>query len=149
MAAVPTETFTHSATTSASVAEVWHALEQPETWEAIGGVDRVLDPVVDEEGKLQGFSFETVAAGSRYMGRATPHSREEGRVMAWKVETSEVQGVIRVESTATESGAEIEVTLTLESVGMLSSMFFPVVAGAIGNGLPKAVEVFARELGSH
>jgi hypothetical protein len=38
--------------------------------------------------------------------------------------------------------------LEVESAGFLSSMFFPVIAGAIGSGLPRAVDEFAAALSS-
>ncbi len=36
-----------------------------------------------------------------------------------------------------------QVTLEVESVGMFASMFFPVIANAIGSGLPHTVDAFA------
>lgn len=139
---MPSQTFTHTSTTGASLAKVWAALDIPGTWEAIGGVDRVFDPKVDGEGHLQGFSFDTVAGGKRYIGTATPHERIEGRLMAWYVQTSEVSGVITVSLNTKDGSTAVTVTLQVESVGVLSSMFFPLVASAIGGGLPRAVEGF-------
>jgi hypothetical protein len=124
------------------MAKVWAALDSPGTWEAIGGVDRVFDPKVDAEGRLQGFSFDTVAGGKKYVGTATPHERVEGERMAWDVETSEVRGVTSVSLDKRDSSTVVTVTLRVESVGLLSSMFFPLIAGAIGNGLPQAVDRF-------
>lgn len=128
--------------------EVWEALDRPQTWEAFGGVDRVYDPVVDADGRLHGFSFETRAGGRAYQGTATPHERIEGRKMAWHVQNSEVHGVTSVELQPGGSGTRIAVRLEVQSAGLLSSMFFPIIAGAIGNGLPKAVDEFAADLGS-
>lgn len=145
---MPSQTFTHEATTSAPVDEVWAALDRPETWEAVGGVDRVYDPVVDADGRLQGFSFDTRAGGKAYRGTATPHERVEGRKMAWHVKNPEVYGVTSVELEPGGAGTRIAVRLEVESAGLLSSMFFPIIAGAIGNGLPRAVDEFAAELGS-
>lgn len=143
---MPSETFTHQATTSASIVEVWTALEHPETWETIGGVDRVLDPVIDDNGRLRGFSFETIAAGKKYVGTATPHERVEGRKMAWRIENSEVRGLTTVTLEPDDADTKVTVTLRVESAGLLSTIFFPVIAGAIGNALPKAVEEFATGL---
>lgn len=128
--------------------EAWAALDRPLTWEAIGGVDRVYDPVVDAEGRLQGFSFDTRAGGKTYIGAATPHERVEGRKMAWRIETSEVHGVTSVELEPGDDWTRITVRLEVQSAGLLSSMFFPIIAGAIGNGLPRAVDEFAAGLGS-
>jgi hypothetical protein len=144
---VPTQTFTHSASTQASIEEVWAAFDHPETWEAIGGVDRVFDPTIDGEGRLQGFSFDTIAAGRTYVGKASPRERVEGELISWDVQNPEVRGFTSVSLRPTPIGARITVTLQIETVGLLSSMFFPVVAGAIGNGLPKAVDDFAARFG--
>lgn len=132
--------------TDAPIERVWGSLDTPETWEAIGGVDRVFDPAVDDEGRLQGFSFETLAAGKRYVGLATPNRRDEGRLMSWRIESSEVRGVTTVELEPSDPGTSVTVTLEVESRSLLSGMFFPLIANAIGNGLPDAVDDFARGL---
>lgn len=143
LAAVPKDSFSHSAVAPAPVDEVWDALDQPETWEAIGGVNRVTEPVIDANGRLRGFSFEVLAAGKMYLGKAVPLNREYRELIAWDVETSEVRGRTTVELNQVESGTRITVTLEIESRGLLSTMFFPVIAGAIGNDLPRSVEEFA------
>ena len=144
---MPKDTFTHSATTAAPRTEVWAAREKPETWEAIGGVDRVTDSISDEEGRLQRFSFESAAGGMKYVGKATPHTREHERIMAWKVATSEMRGIATVELFDADQGTRVDATLQVESSGVLSTMFFPVIAAAIGAGFPKAVDEFAESLG--
>jgi carbon monoxide dehydrogenase subunit G len=144
---VPSRTFSHSVKVDAPREVVWAALEEPETWEAISGVDRVHDAVVDREGRLQGFSFEATAAGQVYPGLATPHAREESRVMAWAIDTSEVEGVTRVELADEGEGTRCTVTVEVESRTILSSVLFPMIASAIGSGLPAAVDAFAAELG--
>ena len=144
---MPSQTFTHQATTEVGIGDVWAALDRPETWEGIGGVDRVFDAEIDSQGRLQGFSFDTIAAGKKYIGKATPHGRIEEEKMAWHVQNSEVLGVTTVSLAPAGEGTAITVTLEVRSAGLLSSMFFPVIAGAIGNGLPKSVEDFAAGLG--
>lgn len=140
---MPSQTFTHRSSTSAPVGEVWSALDRPETWEGIGGVDRVFDPEIDAQGRLRGFSFETVAGGKRYVGVATPHRRVEGEIMSWQIVNSEVRGVTSVELAGDGQRTAITVTLEVRSAGFLSSMFFPVIVKAIGSGLPRSVEEFA------
>ena len=144
---MPSDTFVHTSTAPAPVDRVWDSLDEPSTWEAIGGVDRVFDPKIDEEGRLRGFSFDTVAAGRKYVGIASPHERVEGKLMSWRVQNSEVRGITRVELDPTNPGTIITVTLEVQSAGLLSGMFFPVIAGAIGNGLPRAVDAFAASFG--
>lgn len=143
---VPTRTFSHSVMVDAPRETVWAELEKPETWEAIGGVDRVHDAVIDEKGRLEGFSFEAKAAGKTFPGLAIPQAREEGRVMAWAIDTSEVDGVIGVELTDEEERTRLTVTVEVESRSTLSAVFLPAIASAIGNGLPAAVEAFAAQM---
>jgi hypothetical protein len=140
---VPSQVFSHEATAEAPVAVVWATLDEPETWGSIGGVDRVFDPKLDEEGHLVGFSFDTVAAGRKYVGTATPHERVEGKRMAWNIENRELRGVTSVTLNPIDTGTTVTVTLQVESVGTLSSILFPVIAAAIGRGLPSAVEQFS------
>jgi hypothetical protein len=144
---VPSQVFSHETTTDASVDAVWAKLDQPETWESIGGVDRVFDPKIDDQGRLHGFSFDTIAAGRKYVGTATSQDRVEGRRIAWRIENPAIRGVTTVELRSKDGRTSITVLLQVQSASLLSSMFFPVIAGAIGSGLPEAVEDFAAALG--
>lgn len=127
---------------------VWASLDRPETWEAISGIDRVFDSTMDEQGRLQGFTFDTEVAGKKYRGTATPSRRVEGSAMGWNVRNSEIKGVIDVELADTGVGTDVTVALDVENVSFMSGMFFPVIASAIGNGLPAAVEAFATGFSS-
>lgn len=144
---MPQETFTHKAIASAPVPDVFATLDEPSTWEQVGGVDRVLDPVIDPDGRLQGFSFEVRAAGKKYVGFATPHERTDNELMSWNVDTTEVRGTTQVALEPVEGGTEITVTLEVESKGLLSAMFFPVIASTIGSALPRSVDEFAAQFG--
>ena len=144
---MPSQTFSHSATAKAPAHKVWVALNQPRTWEGIGGVDRVYDPKIDDQGRLTGFSFDTVAAGKKYVGKAAPHERVEGQRIAWRIENSEVRGLTTVDLAPDGDQTRITVTLEVEGVGVLSTMLFPMIATAIGSGLPASVEEFARGFG--
>lgn len=139
---MPSDSFFHSATAHAPISQIWATFDLPTTWENIGVVDRVFDPRFND-GKLSGFSFETVAAGKKYVGEAIAAGRLEGSVVGWKIRNQEVRGTIEVKLTEAGETTEIRVDLDLESIGLLSTMFFPVVAGAIRSGLPRAVDEFA------
>lgn len=143
---MPKDTFTHSATTPVSRSEAWIALDSPSTWEAIGGIDRIYDAVHDDEGRLQGFSFESLVGGVPYRGNATPHERVEGERMAWVISSSEVRGITTVALSDDSTGTNVAVTVEVRSAGMLGSMFFGAIAGALRRGLPPAVEDFAARL---
>lgn len=140
---VPSKSFKHTAVAAAPIDDVWAALDQPETWESIGGIDRVVDSNIDSNGRLRGFSFDTVVAGVPYRGSATPAGRDEGRLIGWNIENSEIAGTITVTLSDTGSNTEIDVNLTVESKGMLAAMFFSAVSKAVGTGLPGSVDAFA------
>lgn len=141
---MPSRNFSHSVTVDAPRERLWAELEKPETWEAIGGVERVYDAVIDEEGRLEGFSFEARAAGRTYPGLAIPHAREEGRLMAWAIDTSEIDGVISVELNDEDEGTLLTVAVEVQSRSTLSAVFLPAIASGLGKGLPQAVERFAE-----
>lgn len=66
--------------------------------------------------------------------------------MAWSVDTTEVSGTTSVEISPNNAGTLIAVTLEVESKGLLSTMFFPVIASTVGRGLPRSVDDFADRL---
>jgi hypothetical protein len=143
---VPRETFSHTAPTTASRDEAWDSLNRPSTWEGIGGVERVFDSFIDDEGHLRGFSFETLIGGRSYRGKATPHERVDGSAMSWYIDSPEVSGVIAVDLQDAGDGTSVRVDLTLESTGVLSALFFPVIARALSSGFKGAVDEFAAGL---
>ncbi|MGB7860540.1 MAG: hypothetical protein WBM90_08590 [Acidimicrobiia bacterium] len=140
---MPSATFTHTSTAAVALSEVWAALDKPETWEAIGGVDRVVNPTIDDQGRLRGFSFDTLISGKAYRGQASSAGRKEGESIAWHVENSEVTGLTTVDLKPMPGGTSIKVSLTVESRGFLAGVFFSVISSAIGNGLPASVDNFA------
>jgi len=146
--AVPSRTFQHSATTHATTEEVWQALDLPHTWESIPGVDRVLDPIVDHEARLRGFSFESIVGGKTYRGEATPAGREEEKLIAWDIRTSELKGRVIVALSPVGEGTRVYVSLHVEGFGMLGSLFFPVISSAIGGSYHETVDEFVSVLGS-
>jgi hypothetical protein len=145
---VPRETFTHTSVASVPRETAWAALDRPSTWEGIGGVDRVVDPVVDEEGRLQRFGFLTEIAGRSYRGNATLARRVEGETVSWAIDSGEVRGSITVDLADRSGSTQVTATIELDSVGFLSSMFFPVITGAIRSGLAGTVDHFAAGLGT-
>jgi carbon monoxide dehydrogenase subunit G len=143
---MPGHSFRHSASTSVPPAEVWASLDKPATWEAIPGVDRVIEAHLDGTGRLKAFSFESEVGGRRYVGEATPAGREEGRLIAWDIDSSEVKGTVTVGLAPNDAGTAVDVRLDVEGAGMLGSLFFPVIAAAIGKGFPATVEDFVAGL---
>jgi hypothetical protein len=138
--------FEHSSITTKDVDSVWAELDKPVTWEGVPGVNRVVDPKVDQQGRLQGFAFETMIGGTAYRGKASPAGREEGRMMAWAIDSSEVEGKITVQLEPNGEGTRVDVALEAEGAGMLGSLLFPVISAAIGNGFAGTVDSFVADL---
>ena len=143
---MPGQSFQHSEDTPRAPAEVWKSLDEPATWEAIPGVDRVIDPVMGSDGRLQRFSFESDIGGRKYVGKATPAGRDEGRRIAWDIDSSEIKGKIAIHLEQQGQGTRVNVELQVEGAGMLGSLLFPVIASAIGSGFPVTVEEFVAGL---
>lgn len=138
------ESFSHSIVVPTPREQVWSALDQPDTWEAVAGVDRVHEPIIDAGGRLRGFLFDTMVAGRAYEGRATPHDRVESHVMAWNISNSQITGVIRVELTDVSDGTRIDVGVEMRAASMMSRMFFGVISRTVAEGLPGTVEEMAE-----
>ncbi len=143
---MPTHTFTHTAVTSAPVDTAWFALQDPATWGAIGGVDEVYGAHHADDGTLTSYRFRASAGGKTYEGVARTVLAEPHRLMVVEVDTPELEGMINVTLTGGNPHTEVDVELTVSSKGMLATLFFPVVAAAIGSGFPRSVEDFAARL---
>jgi hypothetical protein len=129
------------------IEEVWRALDHPHSWESVPGVDRVIDPIVDASGHLRGFSFESNVGGKTYRGEATPAGREDEKLVAWDIRTSELRGRVMVALSQVGEGTRVYVRLHVEGTGMLGALFFPVISSAIGSSYHGTVEEFVRVLG--
>lgn len=142
---MPADTFTASSTTAVPVDRAWQRLQVPETWEAITGVDDVVLPRFDGD-DLVGFDFHSTAAGRRYRGTARPGPRTEQRSLQWDIATPDLRGWVKVDLAPTDGGTGIEVTMRVESVSVMASLGFPLIAGAIAGGFQETVDTFARGL---
>lgn len=143
---MPRASFSHSTVATSSRENVWAALDRPDTWNSIAGVDRVHEPIIDGEGRLQGFKFDTVVAGKAYEGLASPRARVEGRAISWDISNSQIRGTINVELSDDPAGTLLDVGVEIESASLLSSMFFGVIAKTVGDGLAQTVEEMAATL---
>jgi len=144
---VPSQTFTHSATAAVPAETAWSALQDPATWGAIGGVDEVYAARHGDDGTLVSYHFRASAGGQTYEGRAHTALAEPHRLMIVEVDTPELEGRIKVALDGGNPHTVVAVELTVRSKGMLATLFFPVVAAAIGSGFPTSVEDFVGRLG--
>lgn len=147
-ARVTGQTFAASASTTASVGEVWGRLQIPGTWEGVSGVDSVFEPRHDESGQLVGFKFTSTAAGRQFVGTATPGWREHESSLTWDIATSEIKGWVRVDLHPDDAGTRIQVTMYVEAVSMMASFGFPFISAAIANGFQETADHFAESMES-
>lgn len=142
---MPSETFEHAVSIDASRATAWAHLQEAETWEALAGIDRVHNVVHNDEGQLISYEFDAIAGGKRYPGVATVTERVNPDRMVLRIDSSEIDGNIST-TLADDHPLELRVRLQLRSKGLLSTMFFPVVAASVGNGFPRQVDEFAARV---
>ncbi|MGD2052074.1 MAG: SRPBCC family protein [Acidimicrobiia bacterium] len=144
---MPKSRFTHRAVASVPAHAVWQRLQDAATWAAIGPVEEVWDPHHDDAGSLRSYRWKTVVGPRAYLGSATVVASEPERRMELRLDGSEVVGDLIAELAPDgDTTTTLTVTLAIESVGVLSTLFFPVVADAVGRGLPAQVDGFVRSL---
>lgn len=143
---MPTARFTHSADAARPPDVVWARLQAAETWANIGPVDEVWDPV-HENGELRSYRWSATVGPTKYKGTARVVETNPPVRMRLELDAREMAGELEAVVVANGDGAtRITVTLAVESRGMLSTLFFPVVSEAVGNGLPAQVDGFAASL---
>lgn len=123
---------------------IWAALQDAATWSGIGPVDEVWDATHDETGQLQGFRWSAHVGPTKYKGTAKVSIATEPHHMRLQLDSSELGGALIAD--ISEDEPTLAVTLEVASKGAMASMFFPIIAEAIGRGLPQQVEEFAAGL---
>jgi carbon monoxide dehydrogenase subunit G len=139
---VPSGTFSHAVAVPASPDEVWARLQAADTWSGIGPIDTVWDASHDDDGVIAGYRWSATAAGREWKGTARTASAVPGERLTLGLKSSEMQGTLTTEIAANGHGSHLTVTMKVETVGMLSSLFWGVVRTAMEHGLPKQVEEF-------
>lgn len=146
-APMPSQTFRATATTSGTIASAWQALQRPETWEGIAGVETVHGAVHDADGNLTRFAFAASVGGVRYPGTSDVTISDEPDHIRLELTTSEVIATIDVHLRTVADTTTLTVDLAVRSRSLLAGMFFPAIADSIGRGLPATTEDFASRLG--
>lgn len=143
---MPAASFTHAAETQSPPERVWERLQTADTWANIGPVDEVWDPVHDGD-VLRGYRWSATVGPTKYRGTARVVESTRPQRMRLELDAREMAGELITEITPNgDAATRITVTLRVESRGMLSTLFFPVVSEAVGNGLPAQVDRFAASL---
>ncbi len=143
---MPSASFSHTVDASGTPEIVWDRLQEVDSWANIGPIDEVWDPTHDGH-SLQSYRWSATVGPTKYKGSAKVIESSRPRRMRLALDAREMVGELTTDISANGDGAtRITVTLAVESRGMLSTLFFPVVSEAVGNGLPRQVEAFAASL---
>ena len=143
---MPSATFTENVTIDATPEDVWDRLQAPSIWEAVGPVEKIWDPHI-ENGVLLGFKWSTNIGGKVYNGHGAAVTHDRPGNYRILLDTSEMSGEVNVILTdGNPGGTDAIVSIELRSKGMLSSLFFPAIKNAVGSGFPDQVADMVAEL---
>jgi carbon monoxide dehydrogenase subunit G len=141
------DTFSHSTALAVAPEVAWRALQDPHTWAAIAGVGDVRDTRYADDGTLAGYNF-TVSAGIHTItGAATTVEVDPPALMRLDIHSAEMAGWVRaILSEGDATPPELTVTLEMRPKGLLTTMFYPLIAQAVGREFPNQVQGFADRL---
>ena len=142
---MPRASFSHSVQLTSSAASAWDALQTATTWSGIGPVDEVWDAAHGADGTLDSFRWSAHVGPTKYQGSAVVAIADSPHHMKLNLDSSELTGSLITDIEEGDSPF-LAVTLEVVSKGTMASLFFPIIAEAIGRGLPDQVERFARSL---
>ena len=141
LTAVPTDVFDHSAQSHAPVERVWIHLQDPQKWQAMGGIDRISDPRFGDQGHLEGFQFVSNIGGRNYRGTAVTVTADPHDRMIVDVDTTEIGARLTVDlSPANHGGTQLDVQMQVTSKTFLASMMWGLIAYTVGSSLPQRVQ---------
>jgi uncharacterized protein YndB with AHSA1/START domain len=140
--------FTHTVTVDAPIEKVWDRLQAASTWENVGPVERVWDPVHGDDGRLLGYHWSTTVGGRPYEGTAKTVASHPHESMLLALDGGEVMALLTTALEAAGDGrTTIEVIMEIEPKGMMGTLFFPVITAAVRNGLRDHLEEFGARVG--
>lgn len=144
---MPSATFRHATTSTASPTEIWTALQDPDVWATVAGAERTWNRASDNSGGLSGFDFETRVGGSNYSGTATVTRAEPHERITLAINSSHLTGSIDVSIVPVDTATSIDISMNMQSVGFLTSLAFPAISIAVENGFARSVEQLAHRIG--
>lgn len=144
------DTFSHSTALSVAPEVAWQALQDPQTWAAIAGVDEVSDTRYADDGTLAGYNFTVNAGIHTVRGAATTVEADRPVLMRLDIHSTEMAGWVRAIVRGGDVALpELTVTLEMRPKGLLATMFYPLIAQAVGREFPGHVQGFADRLNGH
>jgi len=142
---MPTAQFDHRIILSVPPPEVWVALQEPDTWAGLGPVQKVWDAAFEED-RLCGFKWSVEAGPRTIEGTATTRQSMPNELMVLDVDAGDFTGLVTTELEPEAGGTGVNVIISLEASGMLSSLFWGPITKVIGSGLPEQVEGLAAKI---
>ncbi|CAN5896265.1 hypothetical protein BH23ACT5_BH23ACT5_07640 [soil metagenome] len=142
---MPNARFSHRATTPAAPTQVWKRLQDPTTWAAVAGVDHTSDHEFAGDSLVR-FRFTTSISGVTYRGRARVTASEPETSMSLAIESSEIAGDILVALAPAATGSDLEVVMTMRPAGLVGTLVFPLVSGAVSSGFGDSVDRLAARM---
>ena len=97
-----------------------------------------------EDGVLRSYRWTAQAGPRRVEGTARTRQAVEPHLMVMQLDAGEFNGLLTTELEPEAGATALSVVLSMEAIGILSSMFFGVIRDTIGKGLPVQVEAFAE-----
>jgi hypothetical protein len=144
---MPEASFKHSVVLDEPMSAVWERLQHAATWAAIGPVDRVWDSSHSEGGDLVAFKWRTAVGNRPYEGTARTVLSDRPRRMQLALDSGELSGHLTASLTgAGEDRSTIEVTMDIETRGLMGTLFFSAISAAVATGLRGHLENFAARM---
>ena len=142
---MPAGTFSHAVSVPATPDTIWTRLQEAETWSGLGPIDDVWDAAHREDGVIDGYRWAATAGGRRWEGTARTAEVITGEKLTLSLRSSEMRGTLTTDISPNGGGSHLTVTMRVEAVGMLSTLFWNVVKTALDHGLSKQVEAFGAQ----
>ncbi|HKZ20687.1 MAG TPA: hypothetical protein VJQ57_11305 [Acidimicrobiia bacterium] len=140
------EQFFHRARASDDVEGVWKQLQLPSTWAEIGGVERLSEERLDQNGELLGYRFVIIVGGSEYLGIATRSAVIREKRMVMQIDSTQVRGEISVDLEPDGDATWVALSLSISSKGFFSSALFPLIVKGVAGGFDDAAARFVNSL---
>lgn len=140
------DTFTHSAQLHVARPTAWTSLQDPATWAGIAGVDEIRDARFTDDGTLAGYAFTVQAGPHTVRGSATTVLVAPNSTMRIDIASAEMTGWIQATLAGEDHAPVVTVDLSMRPKGLLATMFYPLIAQAVGREFPAHVQGFADRL---
>ncbi len=141
---MPSDTFSHTATVSATAESIYSALQHADTWKGIGLIEDVWDATYEGD-RLVGFKWSARAAGKSWEGTARRGTDRAAGEMTLDLDSSEIAATIAVALHPDGDSTALTIKLSARSKGLLAGMFWSVIADTLRKGMAKQVEAFSAQ----